>query len=55
MELGTDLTSRDVTELPLLGRNWVQLQQTLPGTVSVLSDRFGNYAPTARVPSSTAL
>ena len=42
MELGTNLTSRDITELPLLGRNWVQLQQTLPGTVAA-TDRFGNY------------
>lgn len=40
MELGADLTSTDVTELPLIGRNWVQLQQTLPGTVGN-SDRFG--------------
>jgi hypothetical protein len=40
MQLGADLTSRDVTELPLIGRNWVQLQQTLPGTVGN-SDRFG--------------
>ena len=44
MELGNDLTEREVTELPLIGRNWVQLQQTLPGTVSD-SDRFrGDYA-----------
>lgn len=40
MQLGEDLTARDVTELPLIGRNWVQLQQTLPGTVGN-SDRFG--------------
>jgi len=44
MERGADLTSRDVTELPLIGRNWIQLQQTLPGTVGN-SDRFGgDYA-----------
>ena len=44
MERGASLTSRDVTELPLIGRDWTQLQQTLPGTVSN-SDRFGgDYA-----------
>jgi len=44
IQRGADLTGRDVTELPLIGRNWVQLQQTLPGTVSD-SDRFGgDYA-----------
>ena len=41
IERGADLTSRDVTELPLVGRNWITLQQTLPGTVAS-SDRFGN-------------
>src|SRR5438094_3145690 len=44
MQLGANLTSRDVTELPLIGRDWFELQQTLPGTVST-SDRFGgDYA-----------
>jgi len=44
IQRGADLTARDVTELPLIGRNWIQLQQTLPGTVSD-SDRFGgDYA-----------
>ena len=39
MQLGAELTSRDATELPLIGRNWVSLQQTLPGTTAG-SDRF---------------
>ncbi len=40
MQLGADLSSRDVTELPLIGRDWINLQQTLPGTTAG-SDRFG--------------
>ncbi len=40
MELGANLSSRDLTELPLIGRNWINLQQTLPGTVAT-GDRFG--------------
>lgn len=39
MERGANLTLTDLTELPLLGRNWIQLQQVLPGTVAG-SDRF---------------
>jgi len=41
IQRGADLTARDVTELPLIGRNWVELQQTLPGTVGD-SDRFAS-------------
>lgn len=41
MQLGVDLTSRDVTELPLIGRNWVTLQETLPGATAG-SDRFSS-------------
>lgn len=55
IELGANLTSRDVTELPLINRNWVQLQQTLPGMVGA-SDRFGGATitlPTARARSLT--
>ena len=44
MELGANLSARDVTELPIIGRNFVDLQQTLPGMVSN-SDRLGgDYA-----------
>jgi hypothetical protein len=43
MQLGRTLTSNAIVDLPLNGRNWVQLQQTLPGVVA--SDRFpDNYA-----------
>lgn len=40
MELGASITGLQITDLPLNGRNWVQLQQTLPG-VQNSSDRFG--------------
>src|SRR5712692_3067253 len=43
MQLGNHITARDVVELPLLGRNWINLQQTIPGAVAA-SDRFGNFA-----------
>ena len=41
IQLGATLNAGQVTSLPLNGRNWVQLQQTLPGVVAA-SDRFGN-------------
>src|SRR5258706_3204701 len=44
IQLGRDIGADTVVDLPLNGRNWVQLQQTLPGVVAA-SDRFGtNYA-----------
>jgi Carboxypeptidase regulatory-like domain len=43
-QLGTIIDSKQIVDLPLLGRNWTQLQQLVPGTVSQ-SDRFpGAYA-----------
>lgn len=41
MQLGATLASNTVVDLPLNGRNWVQLQATLPGVVAG-SDRFGS-------------
>jgi hypothetical protein len=43
MELGGQLAGTSVTNFPLLNLNWLNLQQTLPGTVAA-SDRFGNFA-----------
>ncbi len=44
-QLGTIIDSKQIVDLPLLGRNWTSLQQLAPGVVSA-SDRFGagNYA-----------
>ncbi len=41
MQLGTTITGNTIVDLPLNGRNWVQLQQLEPGVVAS-SDRFGN-------------
>jgi Carboxypeptidase regulatory-like domain len=43
MQLGATLTATQVTNLPLNGRNWVNLQQTLPGVVAAADGR-GNFA-----------
>src|SRR5215471_3462595 len=37
------VNSKQIVDLPLLGRNWTQLEQLSPGVVST-SDRFGTYA-----------
>lgn len=43
-QLGTIIDSKQIVDLPLLGRNWTQLQALVPGATSV-SDRFGsNYS-----------
>ena len=45
-QLSTVIDSKQIVDLPLLGRNWTQLQQLVPGVVGS-SDRFGtggNYA-----------
>jgi hypothetical protein len=43
-QLGTLVGSQQIVDLPLNGRNWIQLQQLAPGVVST-SDRFAtNYA-----------
>ena len=40
MQLGTTITGSTIVDLPLNGRNWIQLQQLQPGVVGA-SDRFG--------------
>ena len=40
MQLGTTITSTTIQDMPLNGRNWIQLQQLQPGVVGA-SDRFG--------------
>src|SRR5271170_7874467 len=39
-QLGTVVDSNQIVNMPLIGRNWLQLQQIEPGVVSA-SDRFG--------------
>jgi hypothetical protein len=41
MQLGATVTGQEILDLPLIGRDWVQLQQLQPGVMSS-SDRFGN-------------
>ena len=43
IELGISINSRSIVDLPLNGRNWVQLQQLEPGVVAA-SDARGSYA-----------
>src|ERR1700721_137470 len=40
MQLGSTITGQQIVDMPLNGRNWVQLQQLEPGIVGT-SDRFG--------------
>ena len=41
MELGNTITSTTIQDMPLVGRNWIELQQIQPGVVAA-SDRLGN-------------
>lgn len=40
MQLGTTITGSSIVDLPLNGRNWIQLQQLQPGVVGA-TDRLG--------------
>ena len=53
MQLGATLTGSQVINLPLNGRNWVQLQQTMPGVVAADNGR-GNYATNGSQPSQNS-
>jgi hypothetical protein len=43
MQLGTSVTGNTIVDMPLNGRNWIELQQLQPGVVGA-SDRFGSGA-----------
>lgn len=43
MQRGTTITGNQIVNMPLVNRNWTQLQQLEPG-VMASSDRFGTYA-----------
>src|SRR5216684_1723330 len=44
MQLTATISSKTVTDLPLIGRNWVTLQQTLPGVVTPDTRFSTNYS-----------
>jgi hypothetical protein len=44
MQLGATLSGDTITNLPLNGRNWITLQQTLPGVVASESRFTTNYS-----------
>ncbi len=54
IQLGATLTSSQIVDLPLVGRNWVQLQQTLPGVVAQSNRIGGNYASNGSQPSQNS-
>jgi hypothetical protein len=41
IQLTSEIDAKTITDLPLINRNWVSLQQTLPGVVTA-DTRFGN-------------
>ncbi|HEV2246820.1 MAG TPA: carboxypeptidase regulatory-like domain-containing protein [Terriglobia bacterium] len=43
MQLGATITGNAIVDIPLNGRNWVDLQQTLPGVVASLGDFDRNF------------
>ncbi len=53
IELGATLTGMAITNMPLNGRNWVMLQQTLPGVVAA-ADARGNYATNGSQPDQNS-
>ena len=42
-QLSTEVTASEIEDMPLLGRDVVQLQKTTPG-VAEMSDRFGTFS-----------
>jgi len=44
MQLTNTIDSKTITDLPLIGRNWVTLQQTLPGVVTPDTRFSTNYS-----------
>ncbi|HEV2494247.1 MAG TPA: carboxypeptidase-like regulatory domain-containing protein [Terriglobia bacterium] len=50
MQLGASLTGSQIVDLPLNGRDWIQLQQTLPGVVASIDfpDNFSTSGSRAQ-------
>jgi len=53
IESGGTLTASQLVDIPLNGRNWVQLQQTLPGVVATADGR-GNFATNGSQPDQNS-
>src|SRR5713226_3733956 len=41
IQLGAALPAQEIVNLPLVGRDWIQLARTLPGVTAANADRFG--------------
>ncbi|MGH9327409.1 MAG: carboxypeptidase regulatory-like domain-containing protein [Terriglobia bacterium] len=54
MERGTLINGRLIVDLPLNGRNWVQLQQLEPGVVAASDDKSNNYATNGSQPEQNS-
>jgi carboxypeptidase family protein len=44
MQLGAEISGSAIVDLPLNGRDWITLQQTLPGVVASMGDFPDNFA-----------
>jgi hypothetical protein len=53
IQRGATLTGTQIVDMPLNGRNWVQLQQSLPGVVAA-ADARGNYATNGSQPDQNS-
>lgn len=53
IELGATITGSEATNLPLNGRDWTQLQQTLPGVVAAADARL-NFATNGSQPDQNS-
>ncbi len=53
MQLGATITSTQLVNIPLNGRNWINLQQTLPGVVAT-ADARGNFATNGSQPDQNS-
>ncbi len=53
IQLTATLGSSTIVDMPLNGRNWVQLQQTMPGVVAAADGR-GNYATNGSQPDQNS-
>ncbi len=53
IQLSATVSGNTIVDMPLNGRNWTQLQQTLPGVVSAADGR-GNYATNGSEPGQNS-